>query len=78
MLDTTLLDQMDLTTINALDTYNKYAALHYATRNDHVDAMRFLLQAGADANVVDGDGNTPLYYGKCTLFWNRISFSLSH
>lgn len=53
--------------LNALDTYNSYAPLHYATRANHVRVMRFLLEAGADVNVGDGYGRTPMYYGRLIL-----------
>ena len=52
--------------LNALDTHNSYAPLHYATRANHVRVMRFLLEAGADVDVGDGYGRTPMYYG---MFW---------
>lgn len=61
------IDQIDNRTINNLDTYNSYAPLHYAVRANHVDAMRFLLQAGADPNVADGFGRTPMFYGELLL-----------
>ena len=58
-LDSNMLDQMDNRNLNELDSYNQCAPLHYATSFNHVDAMRFLLQAGADPNLVDGVGRTP-------------------
>ena len=59
-LDSNMLDQMDNRHLNELDSYNQCAPLHYATSFNHVDAMRFLLQAGADPNLVDGVGRTPI------------------
>jgi hypothetical protein len=50
--------------LNALDSFNSYAPLHYATRANHVRTMRFLLEAGADVHVGDGYGRTPMYYGE--------------
>ena len=50
--------------LNAVDSYNSYAPLHYATRANHIRVMAFLLEAGADVNVGDGYGRTPMYYGK--------------
>ena len=63
-LETNMLDQMDNSTLNKLDIYNQCAPLHYATRANHVDAMRFLLQAGADPNLQDGMGRSAMQYGK--------------
>lgn len=55
--------------LNALDSYNSYAPLHYATRANHARVIRFLLEAGADVHVGDGYGRTPMYYGKaCALY----------
>lgn len=50
--------------LNALDSYNSYAPLHYATRANHVRVMSFLLEAGADVHVGDGYGRTPMYYAE--------------
>ncbi|CAB9512576.1 Leucine Rich Repeat [Seminavis robusta] len=50
--------------LNALDSYNSYAPMHYATRANHVRVMRFLLEAGADVHVGDGYGRTPMYYAE--------------
>jgi len=49
--------------LDVLDSYNSYAPLHYATRANHVRVMQFLLEAGADHQVGDGYGRTPMYYG---------------
>jgi Leucine-rich repeat (LRR) protein len=59
-LESNMLDSMDNRDLNVLDTYNQCAPLHYATRANNVDAMRFLLQAGADPNLPDGMGQTPM------------------
>lgn len=50
--------------LNAVDSYNSYAPLHYATRANHIRVMTFLLDAGADVHVGDGYGRTPMYYGE--------------
>jgi len=52
--------------LDQLDTFNGLAPLHYATRANHYDVMRHLLQAGANPNVADKEGKTPMYYGTYT------------
>ena len=54
--------------LDQLDEYNSYAPLHYATRANNVDVMRKLLEAGANPNVEDGEGKTPMYYGTLVCF----------
>ena len=54
--------------LDSLDEYNSYAPLHYATRANHTDIMRGLLEAGASPNVQDGGGKTPMYYGTQSRF----------
>jgi Ankyrin repeats (many copies) len=50
--------------LDQLDDYNSYAPLHYATRANHVEVIRKLLEAGANPNIEDGEGRTPMYFGK--------------
>ncbi|CAB9503362.1 EFh [Seminavis robusta] len=50
--------------LDQLDSYNHYAPLHYATRAGHLDVIQHLLQAGANPNVEDGEGKTPMYYAE--------------
>lgn len=63
-LEPDMLDAMDNSTINTLDSYNNWTPLHYAVRGNNIDAMRFLLQSGADPNKLDGMGVSPIQYGK--------------
>ena len=49
--------------LDGLDEYHAYAPLHYATRANHTTIMQRLLEAGANPNVEDGEGKTPMYYG---------------
>jgi len=46
--------------INDKDIYGN-TPLHYAARNRDTPAMRFLLEAGADIDVTNNDGVTPLH-----------------
>ena len=47
------------TEVNAIDTLGRTAA-HYAVSRDNQEALKFLLDNGADANLADNDGNTLL------------------
>jgi hypothetical protein len=60
--DQTDLDMRAGDDLNQLDAYHGYAALHYAVRANHAAAMRRLLDEGADPDVPDQDGRTPMYY----------------
>lgn len=46
-----------------IDKYNKdvISPLHIATKNGHVEIVRTLIKKGANLNVTDENGNTPLY-----------------
>lgn len=48
------------TIINARDRTTGESALHIAARRDDPPWIGFLLNAGADPNIRDGEGNTPL------------------
>jgi hypothetical protein len=39
-------------------------ALVLAVTNDHLDCVRFLIDQGADPNIVDGNGDSPLHLAK--------------
>jgi ankyrin repeat protein len=41
--------------------YGGCAPIHYAARNPNVAVVRLLLDAGVDVNVVDSDGENPLF-----------------
>ncbi len=43
------------------DDDNGYAPLHGAVRSGNVEIVRMLIDAGADVNVQDAEGRTPLY-----------------
>ena len=46
--------------INKIDViHNDWNALHYAILQDNVNAVKILIQAGADKNQTDGIGRNP-------------------
>jgi hypothetical protein len=45
--------------LNSIDD-NGRAPLHWACQSGNISAMKSLLEAGADPNIKDGDGQTPL------------------
>jgi hypothetical protein len=60
--DTSITNGKSNNDLNQIDHYHGYAALHYAVHANHVAAMRCLLDAGADPDIADQDGRTPMYY----------------
>lgn len=48
--------------LNRVDEFNGFAPLHYAVKLNHVPAISLLLEAGADPNIKDADGHTPMYW----------------
>lgn len=59
------------TYVNQLDKYNQFAPLHYALQQEdcNVDVVKALLNAGANPNLEDADGRSPMYYGKAFPFF---------
>ena len=56
-----------LLNLGAVITQNKeQTVLHYAAENGCIDMMKLLLSQGADINVQDRDGKTPIH---CFPFW---------
>ena len=51
------------TNIDALDSYGGRTALHYAVMENHLVAVKALLAAGADPNVLDANQKRPLHHG---------------
>lgn len=47
--------------VNSQRNYNGKTALHTAVRNGNVEAVKFLLQNGADPSRLDNDDSTPLH-----------------
>lgn len=52
-------DNVAVDSVNDLDEYNGCSALHYAVHHHHEDAIRALLQGGADPNLRNKDGVSP-------------------
>ena len=46
--------------LDAAETGTGRTALHYAAENGHSDIVTILLEHGADSNLVDSDGRTPI------------------
>lgn len=55
-----LLDQKGIA-LDSTDVHG-YTALHLATLNDHSSCVFYLLERGANAQLVDGNGHLPSYY----------------
>jgi hypothetical protein len=51
--------------LNKLDSYHRFAPLHYAIQQDpcNEEIIQSLLKAGADPNLPDGEDRTAMYYG---------------
>lgn len=54
------LNELGTTLVNSRDYNSRETALHIAARSDNAVYVRFFLQKGADPNLQDRDGNTPL------------------
>eukprot|EP00123_Amoebidium_parasiticum_P010521 comp20160_c0_seq1/m.24950 comp20160_c0_seq1/g.24950 ORF comp20160_c0_seq1/g.24950 comp20160_c0_seq1/m.24950 type:complete len:969 (-) comp20160_c0_seq1:35-2941(-) len=48
------------TNVNSKSTRSKHTALHMAAAEGHIDVVKFLLSHGAEVNIVDRWGHTPL------------------
>lgn len=57
--------------VNAIEGTPKRTALHWASYNNRVDVVLFLLQNGAKATLADADGKTPLTLAG--LSWSKDS-----
>jgi ankyrin repeat protein len=55
-----ILDKPGTTVVNARDPATGDAPIHMIVKNHDIGWLGFLLQANADANLRDRDGNTPL------------------
>ena len=53
---------------------NKETALVKACENGNEGAISVLLNAGADPNIANDDGDTPLHYGVQRYWWLRFSY----
>jgi len=52
---------------NSINYQNEfgYTALYYAIESDNIHIIRLLIEKGADLNIVDKKGYTPLIYASC-------------
>jgi hypothetical protein len=51
--------------LNEPDVYNSFTPLHYAALHNQVHIIQHLVgELGADTEVKDEEGRTPMYYGK--------------
>jgi ankyrin repeat protein len=49
------------TSVDQLSDFNRWTALHVAAHKGHVEIAEFLIKRGANVNVKDKDGYTPLH-----------------
>lgn len=52
--------------INSMDS-NLWQPIHEASRNGHLDALKFLVESGADLGAKTNNGATPLWWAKRSL-----------
>lgn len=75
--------------VNACDSKFKMTALHNAANvqhlnfgnkyfKDRLEKIKVLMDAGADLNVKDQEGWTPLHYAMSENNWDMITFLLNH
>lgn len=63
------LDRPGAPSVNCLDPELRTTMLHAAAANGSVDVVKWLLDAGAGAQSLDADGETPLERVLCTCRW---------
>ena len=72
-----LIDKPGSTIINARDGDKGETGLIIAIRRRDAPWVAFLLQNGADPNMKDGDGNTPLIVSSLTAFSDGVRLMLA-
>lgn len=72
-----LLDKPGSVVVNQRDRGTGEAALHIVTKSRDAPWMAFLLQNGADPNVRDNEGNTPLILAASTGYAEGVRLMLA-
>jgi hypothetical protein len=72
-----LMDKPGSIVVNTRDRDTGEAALHIVTKRRDTPWMGFLLQNGADPNIRDNDGNTPLILAAQTGFFEGVRLMLA-
>ncbi|WP_448585995.1 ankyrin repeat domain-containing protein [Thermaurantiacus sp.] len=72
-----LIDKPGSVVVNTRDRGTGESALHIATRRRDTPWMAFLLQNGADPNIRDNEGNTPLILAAATGFVDGVRVMLA-
>jgi ankyrin repeat protein len=64
-----ILDTERRVDINVLGGRAHSTALHVSVYRDHIDVARLLLQRGADPNVPNNIGESPMYWATINCNW---------
>src|SRR5690606_29157590 len=56
-----------------IQNHMKRTSLHYAVITNHEEIVKFILELGADTNMRDSYGNTPLYYAVKNNNYNIVN-----
>ena len=67
----------DPSKLNVTSKY-KYTAVHWACMRAHWDIVKFLIEKGADLNIVGGDGGTPINWAVNHDNVDMIKFLINH
>ena len=50
--------------LDVKDKFEGETALHLASRNEHLEVVKLLIERGADINIKNNEGETPLDFAK--------------